>query len=227
MQEKNTWNLIKKIGTVKKIDEGGDSTVYSINDDKTGEILGVAKNYDNLSGGFAGLNNPELTKKILSKYHQDTEKAFRMLEKDPNPLKQSMEINGENYLFKYKIVQQGDFMLAQRRKSSFSETEEEVPSLVGQEYVKGLNFELLVKMPRGAIPSEGQEIFAKNYDLYKKLEEMIKKFLIYLSETVGASFSFGAMNIKPFVNPRERSIDIIITDLSANIRSDYHKIRKL
>ncbi len=221
MKEKGNWNLLKKIEReVKPIDEGGDSTVYSIKNTETGEIESVAKNYDNFD--LMGPGDPKVVEEVLRQYYLDTEKAKKMLEENPNPLNQSIEIGNTKYDLRYKIISQGEIILEQEKKNEFTKEKEIIKSSVGQEYVGGLNLHVLIEYPKGSTTIEEQKIFVKDYKLYQKLTEIIKKLFSYLSQNIGANFIYGAMNIKPFINEKDKTITFIITDLAASL-SAYHK----
>ena len=229
---KDNWHFIEKVGKVNHAGEGGDSNVFSITLNETEKPSSVVKLYDG-----PGINSidPEKVEEILKQYFIDTERAKQKLEREPNPFRQSIKINKETFYLEYKIISQGTIFMKKEKEVSFIEdnkfkkSKRMVKAQVGQKFIHGLNMDVLPSkdfIAPNEECAENQAIFANNPDLCKKLNILIQELFENLSQSLVVSFSYGAMNAKPFIDYRNKKISIVITDLAGNLESYYTHSKK-
>lgn len=226
MQELPDWEKLNKIGDVEDLETteaASDSAVFRV---KNYKIDTVAKEYDKLNARVG----PEVIKEILQHYYADTEKAQSLLEKNPNPLNQAVNINNKKYSIHYIIVPQGGLML---ENSNYSYNN---PIVISQSFVDGLNLkdlyqgrisskELVLKLDE--IKDE-QKTFYKNEGVLNNISSECSDLFDYLNGKLDTYFIFASMNIKPFLKQEESKIEIFITDLAGSLAlyHDYILIRK-
>lgn len=196
---------------------GEDSYVYHISNPPRG-INAVAKYYT----GHTLSNITELRRKnILTKYYNDTEKVKTELEKNPNPLNQSIIINNEAVKLEYQVIPQGAIMLKNKEVPEL-DPNINTATILGQKRIRGFNISALEVSDKKEV-LEDQKIFIEQKHIIPELKVYIRQFFIYVSDITGVFFEFASVNVKLFYDKKNRKIKIVITDLAASLSNPYWK----
>lgn len=210
------WKRLKTNNKVEFLARGTDSHVYKVENYRSRT---VAKEYDKLQLRFG----KEETKKILDNYYLDTERAKKLLQEDPNPLKQFITIDGVEYSFHYTIVPQGELMVGKYAQDY--PNAEEVPLVIGQNFQEGLNFDDLrnSQIDKSKLKQirDDQKLFYHSSAYKKDIRYNCEEVFEYLNKKLEKEFTFATVNIKPYLNTKERKIEIAITDLASSL-TVYH-----
>ncbi len=219
--------MAKKVGKLNPIAEGWDSVVHSLTRPDNSDPSSVVKLYS--ESNFQTIN-PKDRRKVLEEYYTDTLKAMSILEKNPNPLSQSIQINGRKFSLKYKIIPQGKVLLeeAGEDRGAIDNKVLALKASFGQKFVAGLNLSYIRR--HVGIDDDDfdkrQSFISGDSLLCSEIEDEAKRLFEYLSRELGVSFGFANVNIKPFLEEESGELLIVITDLAASLFKYYDESPK-
>jgi hypothetical protein len=175
-------------------------------------IDAVVKRYD----------NAEVSKENLRYYYGDTAIARQILLENPNPLKQSVNIDGQDFALEYEIVEQGGIILNDNMSIEGTEPENGKKAVLGQKFVAGQNFiDLTFKDINNDEIDPNQKIFFDQEDITHKIQIFTRDLFSYLSRELEVDFDFYGSNAKPFLDLERKRIKVFITDLGGNLKNSY------
>lgn len=215
-EKPSDWKRLKTNNNVEFLAKGSDSSVYKVQDYKSNTI---AKEYDKLQEKFGKAE----TKNILHNYYIDTERAKELLQENPNPLNQSIKIDGIEYTFHYTVVPQGEIVL--EKYSQEYPGLDKVPLVIGQSFQHGLNYDDLnnsqIDKKKLEQMTDEQKLFYYSKSHLEDINKNCRELFDFLNKKLERDFSFAASNIKPYLNTKERRVEITITDLASSLQQ-YH-----
>ncbi len=218
MENMDDLEIVQKVGSLKPLASGADSVVFSLTRPENPKPSSVLKVYN--QGGINSLDPKNETRAVLEEYYADTLKAAKILERNPNPLNQSIEMSRRTYPLKYKIIPQGEVLLEEKGKHyKYDQLEVTHIASYGQEYVEGVNLTGL-RNPTMMVGKK-QEPFVYDEGVFEQIFQNTNRLFDYLSKQIGVEFTVATMNLKPFLE-EDGSVLIIITDLAGNLE-DYHQ----
>ncbi len=215
------WQKIKEKRNLTKLASGQDSHVFyepfPLNKKRTKRVVKV---YEDLA---ERIKNPDLMNEILNTYRYDTKKIHDFLKNNPNPLDQNLIVGNERYDLLYEVTKKGtlDFKIndSDDAGTDFSlNVVNEIPAVYGEKFIQE-------KVYPGEV-----EIYDYNSkkanslpDKWQRVLPFINELFISLNEKFGTEFTRASMNLKIFLNSKDKKVHIVITDLAANIYDYFMK----
>ena len=211
MEGSENKNRIEAFGEKDNFSYGADSDIFILKTEK-GDM--IAKEYYGLRKNF----KPEEVKFILENYYADTESAQQLLEQNPNPLNQSLELDNKSILkldtqsipIEYRVVPQGGMYLEDNEKHH--------QYVVSQKKVDGINLEKLLYYKKHELDDQG--VFTDS-GVRQQLTDYSRKMFGYINKSLDVHFIYDSSNIIPHFE--DNKAVIYITDLAGRI-GDYYQL---
>jgi hypothetical protein len=208
-------NLEGFLQDATRLNTGNDSAVYKSN-------LGnyVIKIYSNLRLTPKKCFDIEECHEMIERYNSDTLEAKKIIDTQWNNFHnntKNITLLGKNYEVNITIAPQGETKIIGGEVLS-----------VGQEYFEGLNLKQIFE--RSKKISGFEDFYNALNEQTTRICQIIESATKLINNTIEAptgtlfETKFGKIdntNIKPIINESERTLNLIITDLSTSIAMDY------
>lgn len=209
--EKSNWKRLEELGNLEGLASGGDSYVSKLTTEKSKV---VTKEYDYLVNSLGN----SLSKEILIGYYADTERAQEILEKEPNPLNQSIQIDNKDYSINYIVVPQGGLLFESDRNVNYESSKVKSHISVSQKYISGLNMSnLAIGNFTKEVVSANQSSLYQNYKSLREIRILVVELFSYLNDNPKVEFTTADMNFKPFLDKENSTLQVYITDLAGSL----------
>ena len=196
MEGSENKNRIEAFGEKENFSYGADSDIFILKTEK-GDM--IAKEYYGLRKNF----KPE---------------EVQLLEQNPNPLNQSLELDNKSILklhtqsipIEYRVVPQGGMYLEDNEKHH--------QYVVSQKKVDGINLEKLLYYKKHELDDQG--VFTDS-GVRQQLTDYSRKMFGYINKCLDVHFIYDSSNIIPHFE--DNKAVIYITDLAGRI-GDYYQL---
>ncbi len=200
--------LVERFGTCQLLGAGGDSTAFCVLG-PDGYSLQVLKVYNGLG------DKSEASEQQLTDYLIDMGAVKKILEINPNPLDQEVQIDGISYELNYSIAQPG--------KRVDKETDDFFIT-VG-DYVEGVHALVDATVSEEALIKVRNVCLSQLNGHFKKLTEgetlmlgmRMLKFLRYFND----DFTLSWDNVKITIDVDSKVLNVIVTDAVVALRDGY------